>query len=154
MANILQRYILKYDHEIMKHDDNSEHNIRSKIIRCSNPNITLEFMKEHPEFKYLVNEIETNSNITIDELMEYAKINNIDPYTQFQYIATNKSATLEDIKKYPNLRWHTHMFNVLSNSNITFEMICNNLDIPWDFSHIFSCPDLTWDNLVDIIDAN
>ena len=61
-------------------------------------------MTEHPEFKYLVCDIDTNPNITIDELIEYAKINNIDPYSNFEDIGANKSITIEDIKKYPNFK--------------------------------------------------
>ena len=126
MANTLQRYILAYKDDFVKIEDNGKHNVYTKTIRISNPNITIKFMTEHPEFKYLVCDIDTNPNITIDELIEYAKINNIDPYSNFEDIGANKSITIEDIKKYPNFKWNSWYLNVLLNSNITFEMIYNN----------------------------
>ena len=169
MANTLQRYILKYSDDIFKNkkltndkkdgnkdsdkDSDSDYDEPSeeKRIRCVNPNITLQFMEEHPEFEYDIYNIVENPNITIDELAEYAKKYNIDPVTRSNNIANNKSITIDDIQKYPDLKWDNKYCNIFTNTNITFKIVCDNLNIRWNFKTISTCCDLTWNDLIDII---
>ena len=86
-----------------------------------------------------------NSNFPLSFFLKY-------PQLPRYNIEENQSITLDDILN-SDIEWDYEKLQN-HNPNITWEFISKHPYFDWNFSLIPSCPDITWDILMDIISDN
>jgi len=115
-------------------------------VLCQNPNITMKDIQENPDKFNCLRNLSRNPNITwefikskIDENRQ--SLINID----WTLLCLNYNLKFEDIKyiwlNYPNI-FIEHRFGV--NPNITWDIVKNNMDIPWNWVDISENYNITW----------
>ena len=144
------------------------------VFICHNRNITMDFMKKHPEQSYKIvscfNPV-IYKNITWKMMAEIAK----ESY-EWDTVCRAPDLTWKDIvdhpyypwkwhtlSEHPNIKWETIEWNpdkewcfgiAGSNPNITFDIIDSNKDIEWDYRFVSTNPNVTWENIEDKIEED
>lgn len=167
-------------------------------ISMENPNLTLQFILDHPTYKWDYEKLCSNPSITMDDIIECDKLR------YWPFIARNPNLTMEFIETYhmyfthhpywtrvvadicknpaispdyliesehfkTRIDWHSIIENpnitiefirkhmdciddtynsweyLSKNPGITKDMIIQNLDLPWDYSIIRKCYDISFD---------
>ena len=138
----------------------------------SHPNITMKDIEDNIDLKWCWKRVIYNPNFSVNMFKKYPdKLWDLPNY-QFNkgaqsclnpkvidYILENIhnhdlkdrriscAATIELIKKYPNIEWDWSL--VILSYNITMKDIGDNMDLPWDWSLITSSPNFNLDFIKD-----
>ena len=128
-----------------------EDNYHWDIIGISaNPNLTIEYIRSHPNADWDYAAISKNSAFTIEDIET-----NSDLPWNYSYICLNPNVSLDFIKKYINYlrkkrQYSDRNINLIidwnflaKNPAITLRDIEENLSLPWLGQHLSSNPNLT-----------
>lgn len=111
------------------------HNIDQSYFN-TNPNLTIDFIKNNPTIPWDWKEISRHSNITIQDITE-----NPDLPWDWKEISFKPTITIDFIKQFSNKPLN---FKIISKcKNISMNDIENNLDLPWNWNHVSQNPNLT-----------
>lgn len=144
----------------------SENSLCPWVWACvgGNPNVTWEIIQANPQIKWSYRHISANPNITWDIVCANPHI----PW-DYQILSLNKNITPEIVAANPDKPWNmdsfrrnnyhtwdyirTHISNpssfplsmvIARNPNITWKIIKDNPDFPWDWSTMCENPSVTW----------
>lgn len=136
--------------------------IRSKFL-IKNPNITWNFIQNHPEIDWNKEDFRYNPNLTWEIITQNDHIN-----WDYNYLSSHPNITWEIISQNLSLPWGA--YNVCFNPNITWEIVkahpfnwnfkvlCATVDYsliePKDYIFISSNPKLTWEEVKNNLDKN
>lgn len=118
--------------------------LRPKYIHalCKNENVTLDIIRLNSYIKWDWYCLSSNTNIDIKFVRE-----NLDRFLGlecFRGISKNKNITWDIICKNSDLPWDWSAIS--ENENITWDIIFNNLDKPWNWLHISAFnKNITWE---------
>lgn len=163
--NITLDFVLKHEH-IFQNKNNSRYlgsqanitlqNIKdyphlfwSKYALSQNPNITLEYILEHPDtpvdilnHNYWVwSDIMTNPNITFQDIENHPEVFNVDVYQGAI------GPILFPTKLGPDTKMDFLMAHLSENQNITFDIITNNINYDWNHKYMCKNPSITMEQL-------
>lgn len=115
-------------------------------ILCQNPNITMKDIQENPHIFNCLRNLSRNPNITWEFIKSKIDENNQSLINiNWSRLCINSNLKFEDIKyiwlNYPNV-FIEHKFGV--NPNITWDIVKNNMDIPWNWLDISENCNITW----------
>lgn len=101
----------------------------------TNPNISLDFVFQHPEQKIDIN---WNPHVTIDFIEKHPEIN-----WKWGILSNNKNLNIDFIKRNIEKSWD--WYDLSMNPCITWEDVQNNPELPWRWSAMSFNPNITWD---------
>ena len=99
----------------------------------SNPNITMTFINNHPEYSWSQEYISSNPNLTIKMIN-----NHPDKDWDWQYLIRHLNITMIDIENNIHLPWVWSECGISDNPNLTMDMINNYPDKNWNWYDISS----------------
>ena len=114
-----------------------------------NPNITLEFIKKHPEitsFNSFIISAHENKNMTDIENLEWV-------WDWYNGITNNANISIENIKKKYNSGKKISFSYVSWHKNIGAQDILDNLHMPWDWNYVSKNPNFSFDFFKKAIEA-
>lgn len=115
-----------------------------------NANITCDIVRNNPDIKWDWYYLGLNPNINIDFVKEnFEKFNKA---LAWALISKNKNITWKNICDNPDVPWD--WTGISENPNVTWEIISNNLDEPWNWNCILSNnPNITFEIFLDNLDS-
>ncbi len=108
------------------------------------PDLTIDIIKDNPQFEWCWNPISCHKNITIDIVLQ-----NPDIPWNYNTMSANSNMTWNIIKANPQIPWNIHI--VSANDNITIDIVMDNIDLAWDFELLSANETLTWTDVKNTI---
>jgi len=102
----------------------------------SNPNISIEFIKEYLYLDWNWRELSKHRNITLDIIDNNPRL----PWDWF-FVCQNPNITIEIVLKNSNRLWNWRSLSI--NENITMDVIEKNIEKSWSWGYISRNPNLT-----------
>lgn len=129
-------------------DEHPEWNFLCQPNVALNPNLTLDYILCHPEKQWNWRQISANPGITLKDIED-----NLDLLWDWEFIGLNPNITMEFILRHINNFKDKHSTYFLgSTSNITFENIQQYPDLFWNTTQISKNPHVTFDYIFDNLD--
>lgn len=142
--NITIDFILKYLTKF------SKRNLNKKL--GSTYNITLEHIDAFPNLFWNKFRLSKNPNMTLDYVMQHPVKHKKTNRWQWESVAKSPMITFEDVKKYPKFFKNDHfMRGFSSNPNLTFDNVKDNITLHWDWDDISDNPSFTLEQIESLL---